>query len=123
MGKSWKIDPQTRDYVMTKGSPTQDDTLKTPAYIRLMAPRNNWLYAPNDKWGSDYYLMHKRVGDYAAVEEVATRALQPVIDDGRASDVEAVITDSQRGAAELKVNITDSSGIPEVFNFTPVGGF
>ena len=118
------MNPQTRDYELDeKGSPKIDMGLQTPAYFRLMAPRTKWMYAPDSKWGSDLRLIKKQSpGSAIAVENTMSRALQPLIDQRRALEVNITDPVSVRGGAGANIEIVSSTGEPETFNFLPVGG-
>lgn len=118
---SLKLDPRTGDYVMDGGKPVTDDTLLTPAYIRIKAQRENWLYAPNKAYGSLYYKSHARIRDVVVVEEIGRKALQPLVDDGRAESVTVVADAVARGAVGLKTIIVDNRGKPEILDFNPIG--
>lgn len=123
---SWMVNPATGDYVMEKGAPVPTESLKVPAYYRLASKRGTWLYAPNDQWGSDFHLQRKRFngGDLSPLQNMGERALQPLIDDGRAADI-AVGFDpnaqASRNNAALKVSILDAQGEIESFNFPRIG--
>lgn len=119
--KSWKIDPRTGDYIMERGSPVEDDSLITPAIIRLKVQRQRWLHAPNSKYGSEFYASHVRVKTTAELEKIGSQALQPLVDDGRAQNVDVQTTAAQRGGIALNIEITNSLGQPEVLTFTPLG--
>ena len=106
---------------MSGGSPVQDETLNTPAVIRLLVPRTQWMYAPDSKYGSDFYAAHVRIKDTAQLEEISNRALAPLVNDGRAIEAVSTTTDAKRGAVELSVEITDAEGEVESFTFSPVG--
>lgn len=123
---SWKINPSTGDYIMENGAPVSSDSLVYPAYYRLKIPRAGWLYAPNDLYGSDYWMVKKRTGagSDSGLINIGNKALQPMIDDGRASDVDietAAVSNLNRNNAALTVNITDIGGevdkleLPQVF--------
>lgn len=121
---SWAIDPTKGDYTLDKfGNPTQDNTLLTPSYIRLKAERTKWLYAPDTRWGSDFYLIKKNHSgsDVNTLESIGQRALQPCVDDGRASAV-AVENDGQSlYAAALQITITDVIGQPVSIPLDSIG--
>lgn len=123
MANSWAIDPSTRDYRISGGSPVQDATLVTPAYVRLKTRRTQWLYAPNPQYGSDYFRMHRRLPlkEVARLPDLASKALQPLIDDGRAASVTADVAQTVRGAATVNVKIIDAQGAPQEFKFNPIG--
>lgn len=120
---SWYIDPDTRDYVLEDGKPVQDKSLKTPTHIRFRARRQGWLYAPDDKWGSDFHTLKKNHNSTSAktLQNVGQRALQPIINDGRADDVQFEIVEQTRHGAQIKVKITDAEGEPEEIVFNKIG--
>lgn len=122
MGQNLQLDPATGDYVIVNGRPVEDDTLNTPAYIRLKAKRTKWLFAPDSTWGSDLYLFQKQhtPPDDQSLCAAAQRALQPLIDAGRAIMVSAVNTASYRNASALTVTLVQTSGEPTSLVFNPV---
>lgn len=115
MGQHWEKDPNTGDYVMEGGAPKQTDSLRIPAYYRLKINRIQWLYAPNVNYGSDFYTLKKRRSsqDASTVENVAAAALQPIADDGRASNIQITTTQTARNGVALEAIITDAEGNPE----------
>lgn len=121
---TWLLDPTKGDYVMdTTGSPVQDTTLQTPAYIRLKTQRTKWLYAPDDTFGSDYYLIQKNHSgsDSNILESIAERAMQPCIDDGRASAVSVTTTGQGLYESDLSVVIVDVIGQPVAIPLDSIG--
>lgn len=121
---SWQIDPKTGDYLMTKGAPVDDSSLIYPAYYRLKVKRTQWLYAPNDQYGSDFYTIKKRFnpGDVNPLANIGAVALQPIIDDGRASDVDVTYRTSQSlNDTQLSAVITDAQGQPQTLNLPSIG--
>lgn len=123
MSQSWQMDPTKGDYVMDGGSPEQTDSLQVPAYFRLKIKRKTWLYAPDDKYGSDYYTIVKRPANNAAqvLENIGIAALKPLTDDGRANRVEVSADTVSRNGAALTTTITDASGQPETVTFSGLG--
>lgn len=121
--QSWDIDPIKGDYVNDKGSPKQTNSLKVPAYFRLKTKRQQWLYAPDSKFGSDFYTVQKRPAENGnqRLETIGASALQPIVDDGRATQVEVQITQNTRSAAILSAHITDASGNVETQTFSGLG--
>lgn len=121
--QSWTVDPTDGDYVMTNGQPEQSDSLKIPAYFRLKTKRGKWLYAPDEKYGSDFYTVVKRPSENAnrRLENVALAALQPILDDGRAAEIDATITVNTRGKSEMAVTIVDAAGEVETETFQGLG--
>lgn len=121
--QSWNLNPATGDYVMVGGAPQETDSLQVPAYFRLKTKRTKWMYAPDDKFGSDFYLVKKRPSENAdaRLRSIAEVALQPIINDGRASSVVAAVTANRRGATAMDVTIVDASGQAEVQTFQGLG--
>lgn len=119
---SWFLDPETGDYVLEDGAPVIDKGLKTPAFIRLRAKRQTWLYAPDTRWGSDYHLLKKNhsTTDTTQTVSVGNRALQPLLDDGRASEIDITIDRQSRPASRLKIGITDAQGEGEEIVLVPI---
>ena len=125
--QTWELDPATGDYVIENGVPAVDSGQKTSAYIRLRAPRGNWLYAPNDNWGSDFYLMRQRFGarDIKSVTEVANKALKPIIEEGRAVSIRIdpeLDPAGSRNNLQFKTTIFEQSGDEQVLSLPPLGG-
>lgn len=112
MAQNWEIDPKTGDYVMEGGAPKQTDSLRIPAYVRLKTPRTQWLYAPDERYGSDFYTIKKRqtTRDASQIETVAANALQPIADDGRARSIEVEATQVARHGVGLETKIVEASG-------------
>lgn len=112
MAQNWDRNPKTGDYIMKGGSPLQTDSLVIPAYHRLKTNRTQWLYAPNDDYGSDFYLVKKRRTNENAstIESIGARAVQAIIDDGRASQIDISTTDVARQGLQLETDITDARG-------------
>lgn len=123
MSESWKIDPSTLDYVMENGKPVIDIGLSTPAVIRLRGHRTKWLYAPDSKWGSDFYAIRQRNNQQTPklLETTAQRALQPMLDDGRASSVTVVTTQTTRYSNLLNTQIIDAEGNETNLTVKPIG--
>jgi phage gp46-like protein len=107
---------------VVNGRPVEDGTLNTPAYIRLKTERTRWMYAPDAQFGADFYLFHRRhlLPNDNAMIAVAQRALQPLIDDGRASAVQVAEQATAREAFELAINITQANGVTTPLTFQPV---
>ncbi len=121
--KSWDIDPATGDYMVdASGKPKETDSLRVPAFIRLRARRLGWMYAPDANWGSDFWTVRKRhvPQDGASLENLALRALEPLVDDGRAKDVTVDAQVQSRYGVGLQVDILDASGQNQELKFDPV---
>jgi phage gp46-like protein len=123
MAQNWDRDPITGDYLLQGGSPKQTDSLRIPAYNRLKVKRGTWLYAPDSSYGSDFYTISKRPTENAnaRLENIGLAALQPMLDDGRASEIDVTLTENQRSASFLKVDIVDAAGELETETFTGLG--
>ncbi len=109
---AWQIDPATGDYVTSQGAPVNTSSLTNPAYIRLKTKRNQWLYAPDSTYGSDFYLIKKRpsVNNNSALETIAAKALQPMVNDGRASKISVTTTVTSRHAVGMEIKVLDARG-------------
>lgn len=123
---SWEINPSTGDYVMANGAPVPSEDLKYPAYYRVRVRRNQWLYAPDRNYGSDYYLLRTRVNgrNLSSITAIGQKALKPIVDDGRASDAEVSFDNQQqqsRHNQSISVSIVDSQGQVEELNLVPIG--
>ncbi len=120
--KTWDLDPATGDYKMSGGSPVETNELTVPCYIRLKAKRRSWLYAPNENWGSDLHLIKKRGPSVTTLlENTAARAVKPIVDDGRASELEVTTLQTARNGVGLNCKITDAQGEVEQLQINPVG--
>lgn len=121
--QSWDINPKTGDYVMVKGTPVETNSLRVPTYFRLKIKRQQWMYAPDSKYGSDFYTLKKVPPNNAAqvLENVGAAALQPIANDGRASSIEVVADAISRNGAALTATIIDASGQEEVVTFPGIG--
>lgn len=119
---SWLVDPKTGDYVSENGSPVPTEDLRVPAFYRLKIHRQGWMYAPDDKYGSDYYLLRKRHSnaDARTIETVGVRALQPIMDDARALDISVETKTQSRNGPGLEVVITDAQGEEQKLNLNPL---
>jgi phage gp46-like protein len=119
---SWLIDPVTGDYVINKGNPVRDESLQFPAYARLKIKRQGWLYAPNKDYGSDYSSVRKRTNStQALLESIGIKALQPMIDDGRASEVAFTLDQSSRNGESQICSIVDTDSNILSFELSSVG--
>lgn len=117
------MDPKTGDYIVENGKPVIDSGLTTAAFIRLKTHRTQWLYAPDNQYGSDFYLVKKRHtnSDAKLLETIANRALQPIIDDGRAADVTNNTDFLSDSASQMKTTIIDAEGNNESLTVKPIG--
>lgn len=121
--KSWDINPNTGDYTVTRGAPVESGNLQLPAYYRLKIKRGQWMYAPNNVYGSNLYLLKKNQASKSAraVEQASLDALQPILDDGRAETIDVLIQESSRHGLGVQINILDNAGDVERFVFEGLG--
>lgn len=119
-----KIDACKRDYELDEfGNLKIDKGLGTPAFFRLRIPRNQWLYAPNTQYGSDFYLFQKNptTGTGRAFVNTGDRALQPLIDQGRADNINVELTERSRNGVGLEVDISQVRNDETETIFVPIG--
>ena len=123
MSESWDIDPASGDYLLVDGNPVPTESLRIPAYVRLKVRRTQWLYAPDENYGSDYYTVKKRQTsrEASSLEAIGARALQPMLDDGRASEIDVTAQTATRGSAGLQATILDAQGQPDQLNLQSLG--
>ncbi|PJG86222.1 phage GP46 family protein [Conservatibacter flavescens] len=101
-----EINPLTGDYTLK-----QISTLQNAVYIRLVTPLGTW-------WadGSVGSLLHtiqrekdvSRVGRLAV--QYAEEALQPLLNDGRTSDIRITHEQPLNGTLNLLIQVTDNRG-------------
>lgn len=108
---------------MDQGAPEQTNSLQVPAFFRLRIKRKQWMYAPDTRFGSDYYTILKRPSQNAAqrLENIGAAALQPLIDDGRADTVNVTADAFTRNGVALTAEIIDASGEATVSTFSGLG--
>lgn len=123
MAQNWDLDEKTGDYVMKGGAPVETDSLRVPAYNRLKIKRTQWMYAPSENYGSDFYRLKKRQTntDTTAVENIAARGLQPILDDARAQRIDIDFDSVARNGVGLKIKIVSSQGKSEELKLNPLG--
>lgn len=119
-------DPVTGDYVMQTGAnagkPLIDSTLAPPARTLLRAHRGGWMH--NTELGSDFHSYKRRKSvnfSDGLAETIALKGLQPLVDSGRADNLEAVTEFTQRGGVAVRVNLLDRK-LQQTYDVTtPVG--
>lgn len=123
MNTGWDIDPDHGDYLQENGRPVNTNSLRLPSYYRLKIRRKTWQYAPDDKYGCDFFKVAKRstTQNNTKLEVIGARALQPIVDSGRASNVQLTTTLTARNGVSLDATITDAQGIVETVSFTSLG--
>lgn len=122
MSQSWDIDPVRKDYILVSGQPKQTDSLTVPSYFRIAVKRTQWLYAPDTDYGSDFYLLQKRrsTSDSSQFENIAAKALQPIVDDGRSSGISVTTQVLTRGGVGMNVQVTDARGQKQQTVIVPI---
>ena len=111
----------TGDYVIVNGRPVEDNSLSTPAFIRLNAQRQKaapdgsrrgWMYAPDKNWGSDFDLYQQakqtQAANPIAVQATAQRALKPLVDSGRAVSTTFATSSAGRGYSAFTTTIVQA---------------
>lgn len=119
---TWKINPTTGDYLIVNGAPVPSDDLIYPAYYRIRIPRLQWMYAPDNKYGSDLNTIQKNTGNAAIA--MINNALQPMVDDGRALGVDTEFNATQpssRNEIAVEVSITDALGVDTTLSLPSLG--
>lgn len=106
------IDTQTGDYTGTSTS-----TLQTAVYLRLTVPLGSWW--ADTTLGSRLYTL-QREKDVARVRtlarQYAEQALQPILDDGRASRITVTPQHPKNGWLVLLIEVVQSNG--QIMPFT-----
>ena len=101
------INTKTGDYTGTATS-----TLQNAVYLRLTVPLGSWWADPT--LGSRLYLL-KREKDVARVRtlarQYAEQALQPIIDDGRASSITVTANHPANGRLILSIEVVQANGV------------
>lgn len=126
MAEQWDRDPKTLDYVVSNGAPvnTPAGDLLVPAFIRLRCPKGRWMY--DTTLGSRLGEVKKNTmtspHSVQLTETLAAQALQPLIDDGRATEVTTTVVEQGRpqGIGFVAV-ITGKNGQPQVLQLPSVG--
>ncbi|WP_038914742.1 MULTISPECIES: phage GP46 family protein [Dickeya] len=106
------LNPTTGDYTGTATA-----TLANAVYIRLMTPLGSWWAVPS--LGSKLHLLtrEKNVSRvYTLARQYAVEALQPLIDDGRATTIEVATDAGDNGWLILIIDVTAPVG-RELFKY------
>ena len=118
-------DMTTGDYVVdASGAPVLDTSLAPPMFSRLRGHRNGWMYAPDKTWGSDFWQYNRRQSikfTDTLGQSLATAAIQPMVDDGRADQLVVTTTASQRSGVQYQISVLDIELNTPVAVNTPVG--
>ena len=85
------INPQTKDWSMTKGQPTEDMTLQSEVLFLLDHQRGSATAFPG--WGSRLHTLTKMVPNVEdEAKAMCEEALQPMVSDGRLKDLTVSVT-------------------------------
>jgi len=113
------LNPLTGDYDFIGFSNTQDpdDGLANAVYIRIMTPLGSWWQNP--LLGSRLHELQRekdlqRVSILA--KQYAEQALKPILDDGRAVNIEVFTQQDHNGRLNLLIEVTDSALVKRQFN-------
>ncbi len=107
------LNPNTGDY---EANGEMTDTLQNAVYISLITPLGS--YCLNPSLGS---LLHtlKREKDVSRVgllaEQYAYEALEHILDDGRAKQIDITADQPHNGAMILNIIVIDNRGVRSVF--------
>jgi phage gp46-like protein len=104
-----QINPRTRDWEMdADGFLVSTNSLAQAGYIRLTAHFGEWMH--DTTLGSTLFDLNAKAETTGESEVVrrAERALQPLIDDGRASSVTVKLLESTRYGRAIDVTIVDA---------------
>lgn len=92
------------------------NNLQNAVYLRLMTPLGS--YWGNKKLGSLLYTL-EREKDVQSVsllaQQYAQQALQPIIDDGRATDISVTTLQTHNGQLHLNIQVTEMTGEKFIF--------
>jgi len=107
---SWLINPQTGDYVIEDGSPVRDESLQFPAYARIKTEKEKWMYAPSRDYGNSLVGLGKRQTTTPGLaRKLIEKALAPILNDGRASEIEVDVSEVTRYGISTIINIIDEN--------------
>lgn len=114
----FRIDPNTQDYVVSKGQYTLSDDLGNNIYLSLMVRKGSWLFNPS--FGSRLYLLERE----KALDRVAKKALEYcnealkwILDSGRAESCEVTI-ELDKANSRLKCLVeAKSKGVPATYEY------
>lgn len=117
------IDPSTAAYVRANGDLQRDPAggLANAIYLRLMTPLGSYWAAPTLGSRLHELVRAKGVGGIELrAQQFAAAALQPILDDGRASSID-IVTELQTRADASKalamvITVVDARGQEVVFN-------
>lgn len=118
-------DMKTGDYVVgTDGKPTLDTSLAPAIRCRLRCHRKKWLHSPDALYGSDFFTYNRRKSvtfSDALGENIASKAIQPMVNDGRADNLVIATQSTNRGGVALAITLTDKQQNQPLTVSVPVG--
>ena len=118
-------DPSNGDYVVVNGSPVRTNSPTVPAFIRTKVPRAAWLYAPNNKYGSNVAKITrftgKRNGAATAIESAVAQSIEPMVELGEIQDSSVTAIDANRNGVQVKIVLLDINGQEQELILRPVG--
>lgn len=107
------IDPATRDYVLLDGTLQRDPAngLHNALYLRLTTPLGS--YWADKELGSQLHFL-RREKDVVRIQRLAKQyaeqALQPILDDGRATRIAVTTEQPHNGRLYLLIEVEAASG-------------
>jgi len=113
------IEPTSGDYTLANGQLVRDLArgLANAVYLRLMTPLGSWW--ADATLGSRLHEL-AREKDVARVAVLAKKysedALAPIIQDGRATEIEVATERLHDGRLRLAIAVTDAGGREHIFN-------
>lgn len=123
MPRSRTIDPLTRDYVQSGGGRAYTRTIATKLHHAVRAHRGSWVGDPDR--GSELHRIARGNVDRttkAETENALRDAIQPLIDEGLARDLEIAVDTSDVARVFAETSITDTQGatvdLDDVVRFT-----
>ncbi|MEQ1966264.1 phage GP46 family protein [Xenorhabdus nematophila] len=108
------LNPQTGDYTGTRTK-----SLENAVYLRLMTPRGSYWADP--ALGSRLHELtrEKDVSRiYVLARQYAEQALQPLLDDGRATSISVTVHRDQHKRAMLWIEVTDAAEQTHIFKYS-----
>lgn len=112
------VNPLSGDYELLDGRRVMDAAqgLANAVYLRLMTPLGSY-WADADLGSRLHELQREK--DLARVAKLAKQyaedALQPIIDDGRATSVEVITQRPHDGRLLMLITVTDAAGTEQTF--------
>jgi phage gp46-like protein len=110
------IDPKTKDYKNLNGQIENQNAVLTEIYMRLMIPKDKYIYG-NKKVGSLIYTIANKRGiiNKTKVEEYVADALKPMVIAGKITIQDIRIPKLILNNVKIEIDCTDVSGEPIYF--------